>query len=76
MAIAQELLDQIGTLDEAQQKRVLEFVHTLKPTTISGDELIRRAHEINFDSESLKEMMDAVDEWCERIEPDEPNLFT
>lgn len=63
MAIAQELLHQIGTLDEKQQNQVLEFARSLNLLpVIPGNTLIRRAHEANFESESLKEMMDAIDE--------------
>lgn len=80
MAIAQELLNQIGALDAAQQKQVLDFVHTLNHTnslpTIPGEALIAWANEANFDPDDLKDMMDAIDEWCERIDPDEPDLFT
>jgi len=50
-------------LDKSQQMRVLDFVEKLqRPKGISGAEVIKIAQEINFDSESLREMQQAIEE--------------
>lgn len=71
-AIEQEIIEQISKLDSEKQKRVLEFIRSLGlPKGISGEDLIARAHQVNFDSVDLEEMKQAIEESCERIEPEE-----
>ncbi len=71
-AIEQEIIERISKLDAEKQKRVLEFVRSLGlPQGISGEDLIARAHQVNFDPVDLEEMKHAIEEGCERIEPEE-----
>ncbi len=68
-AIEQELIERISKLDKDSQNQVLAFVRNLsRPPEISGDDLIARAHQVNFDPVDLAEMQRAIDEGCERIE--------
>ena len=50
----QEINDRIQGLNATQQMRVLDFVELLQqPKGLSGNEMIRIAKEIKFDTESL-----------------------
>ena len=65
------IIECIGTLTEDQQQAVLRYVQSLKngkPRGISGEELIRRASEVNIPSEDLDEMKRAIEEGCEQID--------
>jgi hypothetical protein len=71
--IKQQLFDQIDRLDPQQIQRVLEYTLSLQSTQaqgIRGEDLIALAHEINFPAEDLAEIMAAIEEDCERIDPD------
>lgn len=71
-AIEQEIIERVRKLDTEKQQRVLEFVRSLVlPQGISGEDLVARAHKINFDPVDLEEMKRAIEEGCERIEPEE-----
>ncbi len=62
-AIQQEIIERIGKLDAEIQKRVLEFVRSLDmPLGIPGEELIARAHQVNFDPADPEEMKRAIEE--------------
>ncbi|MBX3061881.1 MAG: hypothetical protein KF726_02840 [Anaerolineae bacterium] len=62
-AIRREILDVLENLDPEEESRVLEFVRNLrKPQGIRGDDLIARAHEVNFDPADLEEMARAIEE--------------
>ena len=74
-AIEQEIIERISKLDAEKQKRVLEFVRSLALSPgIPGEELIARAHQANFDPTDLEEMQRAINEGCERIEPEEGDI--
>jgi hypothetical protein len=68
MAVEQELMGWISKLGAENQRRVLEFVRSLAlPQSISGDSLIERAHEVNFDPRDLADMQQAIEAGYERI---------
>lgn len=69
------IVEALRKLDEAQQQQVLDYIHGLVgsstlPPGIPGEVLWQRAVEINFDPEALAEMMQAIEEDCERIDWD------
>jgi len=71
VALEQEIIERISRLDAEKQKRVLEFVRGLAgPQGISGEDLIARAHQVNFDSADLDAMKQAIEDGCERVEPE------
>ena len=66
-AIEQKIIEQISKLDVEKQKRVLEFIRSLEvPKGISGEDLIARAHQVNFDPVDLDEMKQVIAVGCER----------
>ena len=68
-AIEQEIIERVSKLDTEKQQRVLEFVRSLDaPQGIRGEDLIARAHKVNFDPADLEQMKQAIEEGCERIE--------
>ncbi len=70
--IAAEVIDQVNALPEDQQQKVLDFIRSLataKPPTIQGRDLLRLAGTIS--PEDGAEMMQAIEEGCERVYPDE-----
>ena len=67
-AIEQEIIERISKLDAEKKNRVLEFVRSLGiPQGILGEDLIARAHQVNFDPAGLEEMKQAIEEGCERL---------
>lgn len=74
-AIEQEIIERVSQMDIEKQKRVLEFVRSLgHPQGIPGEDLVARAHQINFDPADLEEMKRAIEEGCERIESEAGNV--
>jgi hypothetical protein len=69
-SLEQAIMEQIGKLSEAQQQRVLDYLHTLtSPEGVPGKSLLRFAGSIPLDE--LKLMEAAIEEAFEQIEPDE-----
>jgi len=69
-----ELIKQLDQLPVGQQRRVLDFARSLSspsaaPRGIPGHELLRFAGTIS--PEDAQEMMDAIEEGCERIDLNE-----
>jgi hypothetical protein len=63
MVYKQKIIEQISQMNESQQMRVLDFFEQLQyPKGLSGAEAIRIAKEIDFDSESLREMQRAIED--------------
>ncbi len=68
----QEIVEAVQRLDTEHQRRVLEFVKSLKsPKGISGKEFLERTRDIQIDPADLEIIARAIEEDCERIEPDE-----
>ena len=68
-AVEQEIIERISKLDAEKKSRVLEFVRSLSlPQGIPGEDLIARAHQVNFEPADLEDMKQAIEEGCERIE--------
>jgi hypothetical protein len=72
--IREQIISQLDRLSPEQQKQLLDYSLSLQrqgPPGIPGHELIARAREINFSSEDLAEITQAIEEDCERIDWDE-----
>lgn len=70
-SLERQILDEIGQLEEPEQRRVLEYVRMLSRGTIRGvpgTSLLKWVGAIP--SEDLKEMSKAIEEGCERIDHD------
>lgn len=71
MPIREQIISQLDRLSPEQQRQLLDHSLSLqqrRPPGIPGDELIARAREINFSPEDLAEIIQAIDEDCERID--------
>lgn len=71
-SLAAEVVDRINALPEEKQQRVLQFIRSLsteEPWLFSGRELLRMAGTIS--PEDGAEMARAIEEGCERIDPNE-----
>jgi hypothetical protein len=67
-----EIVSQLDSLSDAEQRRVLEFVHALasaSPDSLSGRGLLRFVGLIPADDLAL--MAKAIEEECERIDASE-----
>ena len=65
----QQIVDAVQDMDLGNQQKVLDFARGLvKPKGMTGAELMRLAVELNFDSQSLDEMQQAIEEEFERID--------
>ena len=69
-----ELLKQLEQLSGDQQRRVLDFAHSLttftsQPIPIPGKKIIRFAGTLT--SEEAKVMKEAIDSACEQVNPNE-----
>lgn len=70
--IQRKLLAQVAQLSEEKQRRVLDFAHALAGSTprgVPGSQLLRFAGTMT--QEEAKEMLTAIEEDCERVDPDE-----
>jgi len=73
MSIKDQIAEALKELTPEQQAQVLAFtrrLHSPLPPAIPGEVLLARAREINFDPQDLKEISDAIEEGCERIDWD------
>lgn len=71
-AIKEQILYDLDRLSPEQQKRAAELVHGLispLPKGTPGRELLRFAG--TLDDESARQMMEAIEEGCERVDLDE-----
>ncbi len=71
-SLQKEIFEQLGRLPVDQQRRVLDFVHTLlsgEAVGASGKEILRFAG--MFDMADLREMERAIQEECERVDLNE-----
>lgn len=70
MTLADQLIEQIKRMDEAQQQRLLNFARILAKTPVikgeSGASIINATG--FFDAQSLNEMEAAIEEGCEEID--------
>jgi len=70
-AVRQQILDDLDQLSPELQKRAAEAVHRLAsplPQGASGRDLLRFAG--TLDGESAREMREAIEEGCERVDLD------
>lgn len=71
-AIKEQILNDLDRLSPQAQRRAAEMVHSLVsplPKGTPGHELLRFAGTI--DEESLREIREAIEEGCERVDPDD-----
>jgi len=70
-AVKEQILAQLAGLSEAQQRRVLDFARSLaaSPDRVAGRTVLRFAGAI--EEEDLQTMSRAIEEGCEKIDPDE-----
>ena len=69
-AVKEQILLQLAGLSEDQQRRVLDFARSLaSPDGVAGRDLLRFAGAI--EEEDLQTMSRAIEEGCEKIDPDE-----
>jgi hypothetical protein len=67
MAIKEKLLEQVNTLPENMQRRVLDFAQALAMSTpkgVPGKQLLKFTGGIS--AEDARQMMKAVEEGCEK----------
>jgi hypothetical protein len=70
--IKEQILDDLDRLSPEEQKRAAEFVHRLVspvPRGATGEDLRKLAG--TLDDESARQMREAIEEGCERVDPDE-----
>jgi hypothetical protein len=70
--IVQEVIEELKTLPQESQRRVLEFTRALArplPRGTPGGQLLRFAGAIS--SEDLKLMSQAIEQGCQRVETDD-----
>lgn len=71
-SIQDALLNEVAQLPPALQERVVEYARTLvqgRPRGTPGTELLRFAGIL--DPEDARAMMEAIEEGCEQVDPDE-----
>lgn len=66
----QQLLEAFRRLDSDQQQQAWDYLQQLgQPQGVLLRDLIARAEQINFDSSDLDEMAQAIEQFCEQIDP-------
>jgi hypothetical protein len=71
-AVKAQILIDLDQLSPEEQKRAAELVHRLvppRPKGVAGRDLLRFAG--TLDAESAREMREAIEEGCERVDLDE-----
>jgi hypothetical protein len=71
-AIKDQIVSQLDGLSDDEQARILHLVRSMAgsaPTGAPGKSLLRFAG--MFEAEDARRMAEAIEEDCERIEPDE-----
>lgn len=72
--IEQQILEQVRRLNDDQKRDALNYLKSLTdihpPRGTPAAEFIASALAANFDHQDLQEIMQAIEEDCERIDPD------
>jgi len=72
MDVLQEIARQVGKLPAEQQEKVLRFVSSLSAPALVGENGANlRQFSAYLDPASAKQMTEAIEEECERIDPRE-----
>jgi hypothetical protein len=67
--LEQEIISLVQRMDDVQRQQVLDYMHALtRPKGEPGWQVMQHAREIGFSTEDLREMENAIEEWCERID--------
>lgn len=70
-SITREIIEQLERLEEPELRRVLDYTRSLReglPKGESGESIVRIVGAIP--KENLKEMSDAIEKDCERVDTD------
>ena len=71
--VEQQLMDYLRRMSHDQQQRLLDYarqIQDIPPSGIPGEVLVERARSIDWPPEDLAEMVAAIEEDCERVDPD------
>jgi hypothetical protein len=69
ITLEQEIMDAVQHMNLEQQRMVLDYAHSItRPRGTPGKLAVQYAEEIGFSSEDLREMEQAIEEWCERVD--------
>ncbi len=69
LSIKEQIIQALDHLSEDEQQKILAFIQrNILPPGIPGKEMVALVHELNFDSEDLALMAQAIEEECERID--------
>ena len=72
MSVSQEIAKQVEKLPPDMQEQVLRFVASLSTLALIGEPGARlRQFSSSLDSVSAREMLQAIDEECERVDASE-----
>ena len=67
--LEQEIIDVIHSMTPEMQREALDRLRQMaRPKGTPGWEAVQHAREIAFPKEDLKEIAQAIEEWCERID--------
>lgn len=68
--VKQQILDDLEHLSPERQRQALELIHTLadEPQGTPLEDLLPFVG--SLDAESAREMMEAIEEGCERVDPE------
>jgi hypothetical protein len=72
-SVREAILQQLDTLTPEQQRSLLDYARSLQtiPAGTPGQVLLEHMQEFKFEPGEVDDMMRAIDEACERIDPDE-----
>ncbi len=73
LSLKEQLAQQVDSLTTEQQQELLDYARRLQtlPTGTSGEMLLEHMKDFDFEPGEVDSMMQAIEETCERIDPDE-----
>lgn len=72
--IEQSIVEAVEKLDRVQQEQVLRYAQQLEQDSrqwITGEELVALVRSLDFNPQDVALMAQAIEEDCERIDPDD-----
>lgn len=73
-SVKEQLLHELDRLTQDQQEHLLNVARRLQtsplPPGVPGEVLLQQRHKYDFTPEDLEEMSRAIEEDCERIDPE------
>ena len=72
-SVKEQIVQQIDELSPEQQQELLNYARRLQtmPAGTPGEVLLQHSRDFNFEPGEVDEMMQAIEEGCERIDWDE-----